>query len=160
MGQAFQQAPGHQQKYYSKGQPGTDGNRLDRTQSVFATAEDQRRRNGTFHDHPEYTLSRRGIGFAASGDAVDHQRAGIRRGYEEHQHQDNTDERDNAGPGQLLKHLEGRQRNLGQPFVCEHTNALLDLFQCRATETTHPYGGDQGRDNQNRSDKLTYCPAF
>ena len=68
MGEAFQQAPGHQQKYCREGQPGTDGHGLDRAQSVFATAEDQRRRNGTFHDHPEYTLSRRGIGFAASGD--------------------------------------------------------------------------------------------
>ncbi|MNC16943.1 hypothetical protein D3C75_648080 [compost metagenome] len=154
--QGLEQSPHRGQQDHRERQRAGDGGGLQGAEAVG-----QQQGDGHHADRagPEDPLPQRGVVAAAGGEHVDHQRAGVCRGDEEHHHHQHRQQRQHRGEGELLEEGEQRQRAVLANRVGQAGQALLhDHVDGAVAEHGHPQQGEAGGDEQHAADELADGP--
>ncbi len=150
--QRLEEAPQGQQKDDGEWQRAGDGGGLQGGQAV---GQQQRDRHRAHQHRPEDALPHGRAIRAAGRQQVDHQRARVGRGDEEHRHHRDGDDGQHPAPGQLLKKGEQRQGRIGLHHFGQALHLVdQDHVNGGIAEHRHPEQGEAGRHQQHPGDEF------
>ncbi|MNN00236.1 hypothetical protein D3C81_1128220 [compost metagenome] len=116
-----EQAPDRDQQNGGEGQGTGNGRGLQRLEAV---GQQQRNGDRAYADRPEDALPQRRMALPGRGQHIDHKRAGVRRGDEEHHHHEHRYQRNDTGEREVLEKGEQGQGTV----LIDHRGQVLDTL--------------------------------